>query len=122
MYKPQAGTHDTPAVYETHIFCCVNQRPNTHRRGCCADKGALSLANYMCRLSMVKANDRRIRVNLAGCLNACEYGPVMVIYPEGYWYRYETEADIEEILQQHVIRGIPVERLMLRLDPTKMGH
>lgn len=110
------------ALYEAHVFCCVNERQSTHRRGCCASKGSLNLANLMCRLAMVKASDRRIRVNLAGCLNACEFGPVLVIYPEGVWYRYENESDIEEILCQHIIRGQRVERLQLRLDPRKIGH
>lgn len=111
---------DPPLLYETHIFCCVNQRPETHRRGCCASKGSLELANYMCRRAMVTAAQMRIRVNLSGCLNACEYGPSMVIYPEGVWYRYENANDIAEILEQHVVKGRRVERLMLSLDPTKV--
>ncbi|CAJ0723037.1 hypothetical protein R38712_01581 [Ralstonia pickettii] len=111
---------DPPLLYEAHVFCCVNERPGTHRRGCCASKGSLELANYMCRRAMVTANDRRIRVNLSGCLNACEYGPTMVIYPEGVWYRYETQEDIAEILEQHVVKGHRVERLLLRLEPTKI--
>lgn len=109
-----------PMLYEAHVFCCVNERPSTHRRGCCASKGSLELANYMCRRAMVTANQLRIRVNLSGCLNACEFGPAMVIYPEGVWYRYESHADIAEILEQHIVQGRPVERQMLRLDPTKI--
>lgn len=105
-------------LYEVHVFCCVNQRPATHRRGCCASKGALNLANYMCRRSMVTANHRRVRINLAGCMNVCEYGPTMVIYPEGVWYRYDNDADIDEILEQHVIRGRRVERLLIKPDPA----
>ncbi|WP_432761261.1 (2Fe-2S) ferredoxin domain-containing protein [Roseomonas indoligenes] len=54
-----------------------------------------------------------IRVNSAGCLDRCEFGPVMVIYPEGIWYRAETREDIDEILQTHVIGHGRVHRLML---------
>ena len=111
---------DPESPYEVHVFCCVNQRPPTHRRGCCASKDALNLCNYMCRLAMVKAADRRIRINLAGCLNMCERGPTMVIYPEGVWYRYENEADVEEILARHVIRGQRVQRLLITPDPATM--
>ena len=111
---------DPELVYEVHVFCCVNQRPETHRRGCCASKGSERLGNYMCRLGMVKAAQRRIRINLSGCLNMCEYGPVMVIYPEGIWYRYESEADIDEILTTHVIRGERVQRLLLAPDLARM--
>ncbi len=63
---------------------------------------------------------RRIRINHAGCLNVCEHGPAMVIYPEGVWYRYETEADIEEILRRNIIGGQPVERLLLQIDPATL--
>ncbi|WP_428534514.1 hypothetical protein [Rhodopila sp.] len=44
----------------------------------------------------------------------------MVIYPEGVWYRYETEADIEEILRRNIIGGQPVERLLLQIDPATL--
>jgi (2Fe-2S) ferredoxin len=63
---------------------------------------------------------RRIRINHAGCLNVCEHGPVMVIYPDGIWYRYETEADVEEILRSHVVNGVPVARLRLEIDPATL--
>jgi (2Fe-2S) ferredoxin len=63
---------------------------------------------------MVTAAQRHIRINLSGCLNLCEFGPAMVIYPEGVWYRYETDTDIEEILDRHVVRGERVERLLIR--------
>ena len=111
---------DPEPVYDIHVFCCTNQRPPTHRRGCCASKNAESLGNYMCRRAMVTAADRRVRINLSGCLNMCEYGPAMVIYPEGIWYHYETEADIEEIMSRHVLRGERVQRLLIRPDLSKL--
>ena len=115
MDIPQRRLRDDPEpAYEVHVFCCTNQRPATHRRGCCASKGSQALADYMCRRAMVTAAQRRIRINVSGCLNLCELGPAMVIYPEGVWYRYETDADIEEILNRHVVRGERVERLMIR--------
>ncbi len=73
----------------------------------------------MCRRAMV-LGVRRIRINHAGCLNVCEHGPTMVIYPDGIWYRYETDADIEEILRCHVIGGRQVERLKLEIDPSTL--
>lgn len=111
---------DPEPLYEVHVFCCVNERPPTHRRGCCASKNAERLANYMCRRAMVTAAQRRLRINLSGCLNLCEYGPTMVIYPEGVWYHYDNEADIEEILERHVIRGQRVQRLLLTPDPARL--
>ena len=106
-------------VYRVHVFCCTNQRPDSHWRGCCASKGARQLCDYMCRLGMT-LGVKRIRINHAGCMNVCEHGPTMVIYPDGVWYRYETETDIEEILRRHVIAGQRVERLLLDIDPNTL--
>lgn len=104
-----------PLFYSIHVFCCVNERPPKHRRGCCTDKSALLLCDYMCRRTMAMGL-RDIRINRAGCLNRCEMGPVMVIYPEGIWYTYKNEADIDEIVRSHIIRGKLVERLLLKPD------
>ena len=54
------------------------------------------------------------RVNTAGCLDQCEHGPVIVVYPEGVWYSAHSEADIEEILKEHLQNGRPVERLLIQ--------
>ena len=61
----------------------------------------------------------KIRINSAGCLERCELGPAMVIYPEGIWYTYQTKEDIDEILQPHVVGGGRVERLMLQPNETE---
>lgn len=55
----------------------------------------------------------KVRINASGCLDRCELGPTMVIYPEGIWYRYETRADVDEILEVHLLGNRRVERLML---------
>jgi (2Fe-2S) ferredoxin len=98
--------------YKSHIFCCVNKRDASNPRGCCASKDAERLRNYMkdrCKALGIK----NIRVNSAGCLDRCEFGPTMVIYPEGIWYHYDSVEDAEEIIQQHIIGGKTVERLLL---------
>jgi len=100
--------------YSHHIFMCQNVR--TDGRECCNGDGrAAELRDY--------AKDRvrewglkkpgGLRVNKAGCMDRCGEGPCMVIYPEGVWYRYETEEDIDEILFEHVMNGEPVARLRL---------
>ena len=63
-----------------------------------------------------------IRWNAAGCLDRCEFGPNMVIYPEGVWYRYESQEDIDEILQRHLVEGGRVTRLMLQPDQLPPKH
>lgn len=112
-YPPIPGrAGDRLPFYEKHVFCCTNVRPDGHPRGCCVAKGSGPLRNYMKRrakeLGLVKT-----RINNSGCLDRCELGPTMVIYPEGVWYTYGTEADVEEILRVHIMGGGRVERLMM---------
>ncbi|MCZ6860139.1 MAG: (2Fe-2S) ferredoxin domain-containing protein [Alphaproteobacteria bacterium] len=105
---------DPPLFFEQHVFCCTNVRPDGHERGCCSEKGSVALRDYM------KAQARtlgigRLRINASGCLDRCELGPTMVIYPEGVWYSYATKADVDEILQTHIVEGGRVARLRLGL-------
>ena len=98
--------------YRSHVFVCTNQRPADDPRGCCQDKGSVGLRNYMkARAKELGLGD--VRINAAGCLDRCEHGPSMVIYPEGVWYTVRTEADIDEILQRHLIDGGRVESLRM---------
>ena len=78
-------------------------------------KDAVRLRNYLkARAKELGLDD--VRVNAAGCLDRCELGPTMVIYPEGVWYTYRTIEDLDEILERHIVKGQRVERLMLHAD------
>ncbi|MFZ4762017.1 MAG: (2Fe-2S) ferredoxin domain-containing protein [Alphaproteobacteria bacterium] len=104
------------SLYQYHVFCCTNRRAAGHQRGCCAEKNALALRDYMKKKVDLCAIPHT-RINMAGCLDRCELGPIMVIYPEGTWYQYNSEADIDEIIEQHLIRGQKVSRLIVD-NPT----
>lgn len=106
---------DPPLFYRRHVFCCTNVRPPGHPRGCCSAGGGEKLRAYM-REKAKALGIENIRINAAGCLDRCELGPNMVIYPEGVWYHYESTEDVDEILQTHLIEGRRVERLMLQPD------
>lgn len=101
--------------YRCHVFCCTNERPAGHERGSCAGRGSVRLRNYM-KARAKELGLSEVRINASGCLDRCELGPTMVIYPDGIWYRYESMADVDEILMQHVIGGAPVPRLMLKRE------
>ena len=107
---------DTPeSYYRLHVFCCTNVRPESHPRGSCARRDSVALRDYMKK--QAKAMDLgRVRINAAGCLDRCELGPAMVVYPDGIWYRYENEADVDEILESHIKKGVIVERLRLNTE------
>jgi (2Fe-2S) ferredoxin len=109
---------DARLFYRAHVFVCTNIRPDGHPRGCCAEKGSERLRDYM-KARVKELSLRETRVNSAGCLDRCELGPVMVIYPEGVWYSYRTREDIDEIVDTHLIGGGRVARLQLRPDQVK---
>jgi len=105
-------TRDPDPYYRLHLFCCTNERPEMHPRGSCAQSGSVKLRDYM-KARAKELGFGGVRVNSAGCLDRCELGPVLVVYPEGVWYKAETFEDIDEILIEHVQNGGRVERLML---------
>lgn len=104
---------DPPLYYAAHVFCCTNVRPEGHPRGSCGRAGSDKLRNYM-KARAKELGLKEIRVNSSGCLDRCELGPVMVVYPEGVWYQYRTTEDVDEILDIHLRGGGRVERLMLQ--------
>jgi (2Fe-2S) ferredoxin len=107
------------AYYRSHIFCCTNERAAGHPRGCCREKNSPALRDYM-KARAKELGLKGVRVNMAGCLDRCELGPVMVIYPQGVWYNYQSEDDIDEILKTHVVDGGQVERLKLDVEQEEL--
>ena len=122
--SPQPGPRpgDPAPYYRLHVFCCMNQRPAGHPRGCCLDKGSGKLRDYM-KARAKELGFADVRINQSGCLDRCELGPTIVIYPDGVWYRADSNADIDEILEKHVGRGERVARLMMKLEdgPPRKG-
>jgi (2Fe-2S) ferredoxin len=100
------------APFQRHIFICMNERPAGHPRGCCASKEAGEVVVALKRALRRRGLDDRVRGNKAGCLDTCENGVSVVIYPEGVWYGGVTPDDADEIVESHVIGGRVVERLL----------
>ena len=114
----QAATPSKP-YYERHIFFCLNERKNGE--ACCALQGAQAAFDH-CK-SRVKSlglsGPGQVRVNKAGCLDRCAAGPVAVVYPEGTWYSFVDNTDIDEIVDSHLKNGQVVTRL---LTPPHLGR
>jgi (2Fe-2S) ferredoxin len=104
------------SYYRYHIFFCTNQRPSGE--DCCARHHSQEMRDYA--KQRVKQLDKavvgNVRINSAGCLNRCEQGPVMVVYPEAVWYTWVDKEDIDEIIDKHLGQGQIVERLRLHDD------
>jgi (2Fe-2S) ferredoxin len=103
---------DPPCYYSAHLFVCCNRRPDGHPRGSCAAKGSEKLRDYM-KARAKELSLSSVRVNAAGCLDRCEHGPCLVIYPEGIWYKIESTDDVDAVLESHVMRGERLPALML---------
>ena len=103
---------DSKLFFDVHVFVCCNRRPDGHARGSCAAKGSERLRDYM-KARVKELGIPRMRVNSAGCLDRCELGPCAVIYPEGVWYRLDTTADVDAVLERHVIAGGRATDLLL---------
>jgi (2Fe-2S) ferredoxin len=99
---------------EKHIFICTNRRDPGNPKGSCAAKGSEEVREAFKKLVHERDLRGRMRANAAGCLDQCERGVTVVIYPEQCWYGGVTAADVPEIVESHLIAGVPVERLRMK--------
>jgi (2Fe-2S) ferredoxin len=102
----------TDPVYHKHIFICVNQRVGSARRSC-GEQHGLELVAAFKRLIKEKKLPIRVRAQRAGCLDICDFGPTVAVYPEGIFYVNVQVGDVEEIIDSHIAGNRPVERLLL---------
>ena len=101
--------------YDKHVFICTNQRVNSERPSCGEGHGMELVAAFKKEIK-----DRGLNVNMraqkTGCLDICELGPSVVVYPEGIFYGYVQISDVVEIVEEHLVHGRPVERLRLKFE------
>ena len=100
--------------YQRHIFICTNKREPGHPKGCCSEKGSEDLRRIFKQQLKERGLSLQVRANVSGCLDACEFGPTVVVYPEGIWYGGVRPEDVPEIIDQHIIGGRVIERLLIR--------
>ena len=101
------------ARFRHHVFVCENQRGPDDPRGCCAARGGVEVRQAFKAELERRGLKGEIRANSSGCLDACAHGPTVGVYPEGVWYGGVTAADVPEIVERHLVRGEPVERLRI---------
>ncbi len=100
------------SFYKHHLFFCTNIRDDGV---CCQEHDAAEMRTYAKRKTkeLGIAGQGGVRVNKAGCLDRCSEGPVIVVYPDAVWYTYETQGDVDEIIDEHLIKGRVVKRLQI---------
>ena len=104
------------ARFERHLFICTNERPPGHPKGCCREKGSEEIRAALKSELKRRGLSGTVRANASGCLDACEFGVSMVIYPEGIWYGCVTLEDVSQIIERTVLNGEVIDRLVIR-DP-----
>lgn len=105
--------------FQKHLFFCTNLREEGSNRDCCAKSGAADLLDYAKMRTHEMGLKGKVRVNKSGCIDACQYGPSVVVYPDDVWYQPRTKEDVEEILTEHVQNNRIVKRLVIQFDKPK---
>ena len=101
------------APFERHVFVCHNLRPAGAPRPSCTTEGKSELHTQLQQLTKAAGLGDRIRINKSGCLDQCEHGPTVVVYPDAVWYGSVKPEDAAEIVEEHLVHGRPVARLRL---------
>jgi (2Fe-2S) ferredoxin len=100
--------------FDKHIFICTNRRDESNPKGSCAAKGSEAIKDRFKKALHERGLKGKMRANAAGCLDQCEHGCTVVVYPEQVWYGHVTVDDVDEIVEKHLVGDVPVERLRLK--------
>lgn len=99
--------------FTDHIFICCNQRQPGHPRGCCDPEASEALRNKFKAEIQARKLGPLVRANRSGCLDQCELGPTVVIYPQAIWYGGVTLDDVSRILEETIVGGRVLEDLLI---------
>lgn len=99
--------------YRHHMFFCINLRDDGSQ--CCEQFASGDMRAYVKQRTkeLGIAGPGGVRINTAGCLDRCQEGPCVVVYPDGVWYTWVDQEDLDEIIEEHLLQGRVVERLRI---------
>ena len=100
--------------YRKHVFICTNRRDPSSPKGSCAHSGSEAICDAFKKELHAHGLKGLMRANSSGCLDHCENGPTVVVYPEAVWYQVKTAEEAKEIVEKHLVGNQPVERLRLK--------
>ena len=107
--------------FQRHVFVCINERSADHPKGCCKAKGGVEVRDKLKQELKLRGLSKIVRANNSGCLDQCEHGVTVVVYPEQVWYGHVTVDDVVEIIDKHLVGGEIVTRLLLPDQPHLAG-
>lgn len=107
--------------FQRHVFVCTNERAPGNPKGCCKSKGGEEIRDELKKRLAERGLKKVVRANAAGCLDQCEHGVTVVVYPEQVWYGNVTVADVAELIDRHIVGGEYIERLMIPDQPHLGG-
>jgi (2Fe-2S) ferredoxin len=108
--------------FQRHVFVCINERPPDNPKGCCKARGGVEVRDRLKAELAARGLSKLVRANNAGCLDQCEHGCTVVVYPEQVWYGHVTVDDVVEIVDKHLVGGDVVTRLALPDQPHLDGR
>lgn len=93
------------SIYKKHVFICTSGKT-------CPLEGAEAVLDQFRQNIFERGLKKEIRINKSGCLDQCGNGPVAVVYPDGTWYAHLKPEDANEIIEEHLLGGKPVDRCL----------
>ena len=109
----EGGGFTALPLFEHHVFVCHNVRPEGAPRPSCTSDGKSELFTQLQQLTKAAGLTDRVRINKSLCLDQCEHGPTVVVYPDAVWYGGVKPEDAAAIVEEHLVNGRPVERLRI---------
>jgi len=109
------------AKFKHHVFICTNERDDSASRPSCGKKGN-KLKDAFKDAIKDAGLKHSVRANISGCLDQCEHGPMVVVYPEAVWYGFVRVSDVQEIVSEHLAKGRPIARLQLQDSCLNTEH
>jgi (2Fe-2S) ferredoxin len=106
------------AGFKRHVFVCLNERDPDDPKGCCKHHGSEEIFKVLKAGTGKAGLNNDVRINRAGCLDHCEHGPTIVVYPEAVWYHVPTVESAHEILREHIVCGRVVDHLLIDNTPS----
>ncbi len=102
--------------YEKHIFVCENVREGENARVSCGKQNTKKIREYLKKKIKEVAPTKKIRVNMSGCLDRCELGPILVSYPAGSWFSLKTESDVDTFVKHYILENEPssIEQIIIK--------